>query len=240
MLDRLRRFYRKELMTPTWLSIFINPFYFQRRGVAEGIRRNAHFMRGVMLDFGCGSKPFQEFFRVHQYVGVDTPRSGHDHTGESIDVIYDGKTLPFPDRHFDSILSTEVFEHIFEPDDIVGELHRVLKKGGYMLVSTPFVWEEHETPYDFARYSTFGIRHMLEKRGFEIIKLEKSTTTVETIIQAWNTYVYQYVFPKNKYIKIALTIPFILPMNILGILLSKILPKNFGLYQTNIVVVRKM
>jgi SAM-dependent methyltransferase len=235
----LNKFYNKEMFAPSFLGIFINPFYFIRRGLYKGIVENRNYMTGRMMDFGCGRKPYKNLFNVEEYIGVDIEVSGHSHKNENIDIYYDGKSLPFKNDEFDSIFSSEVLEHIFIPDIILNELNRVLKTGGYLLLTVPFVWDEHEIPYDFGRYSSFGIKFLLEKHSFEIIKISKSSNYIEVIFQMFNAYIFQYFLPSNKILKVLLTPFFITPINILGILFSNILPKNKGFYHNNIVVARK-
>src|SRR5690606_27634730 len=196
-------------------------------------------MRGKLLDFGCGSKPYQALFSVSEYVGTDIEVSGHDHRHEAIDVYYDGRTLPFTDESFDSIFSSEVFEHVFNLSQILDELHRVLRPGGHMLLTVPFVWDEHEIPYDFARYTSFGLKHILREKGFTVVKERKSTNYVSTVCQMWAAYIYQHIFPRHKVIRIALTPLFITPIIVSGLLLSVLLPKNMNFFHNNIMVVQK-
>lgn len=190
-----------------------------------------------MLDFGCGSKPYRELFDVVTYIGTDIAVSGHDHSNEDIDVYYDGKTLPFGENEFDSIFSSEVFEHVFNLDEILEELRRVLKPGGKMLITLPFVWDEHEIPYDFARYTSFGITHILQQKGFHVLEQRKTTHYVETVFQMWAAYVSQHIIPKNKIVRIALTPLFVMPINALGFVFGALLPKNQNFYHNNVLVV---
>ena len=81
------------------------------------------------------------------------------------------------------VVANEVFEHVFNPLDFLGVIKRVLRPGGMLLMTVPFVWDEHEQPYDFARYSSFGIKSVLEKNGFEIIAQRKTVTNFGVIIQ---------------------------------------------------------
>lgn len=102
-------------------------------------------MEGSVLDFGCGAKPYVNLFcNCTKYVGLDINKSGHDHKNENIDVFYDGEHIPFDDESFDNVFSSEVFEHIAKPELIIPEIKRVLKKGGYMLVTVPFVQKAYE------------------------------------------------------------------------------------------------
>ncbi len=235
----LKRLYNKSLFQPTAFGLLFNPFFIIRRGLFRGVASFRGYMRGRLLDFGCGSKPYKALFRVDEYIGTDIEVSGHDHRNEDIDVYYDGKTLPFADRSFDSIFSSEVFEHIFNLPQILDELHRVLRPGGHMLVTVPFVWDEHEVPYDFARYTSFGIAHMLQEKGFTVIAQRKTTTYVATVFQVWAAYVYQHILPKGKVARIALTPLFITPITVCGLLFAAILPKSDGFFHNNVLVVQK-
>jgi len=239
MILKLKQFFLRMEFLPSFLGAFFHPFYFTRRGLYKGIVMNKEYMKGRLLDFGCGKKPYKELFNVQEYIGLDIEKSGHSHKDEQIDIFYDGKTIPFEKDYFTSIFSSEVFEHIFNLEQILEELYRVLKPDGYMLITVPFVWEEHEIPFDFARYTSFGIEHLLRRAGFEIVATEKTSNYVETIFQMWNTYVWQNVLPSKRYLK-ALFIPLLItPINIIGILVSKILPKKRDFYLNSVVVARK-
>ena len=138
------------------------------------------------------------------------------------------------------MFSSEVFEHIFNLEEIINELHRVVKTRGILVITVPFVWDEHEIPYDFARYTSFGIEHLLNAGGFKVIKIEKTTNYVETVFQMWNAYISQFVFPSNRLLKALLTPFFIAPVTIVGIIASIVLPKNLNFYNNNIVVAQKI
>ncbi|MCX6155650.1 MAG: class I SAM-dependent methyltransferase [Candidatus Kapabacteria bacterium] len=196
-------------------------------------------MKGCLLDFGCGSKPYKNIFNVEKYIGVDIEVSGHDHKNENIDFYYDGKTLPFENETYDSAFSSEVLEHIFTPDAIISEISRVLKSGAYFLMTVPFVWDEHEVPYDYGRYSSFGIKFLLEQHNFEVVKISKTSHYIEVLFQMLNAYIFQILFPANKILKMLLVPFFIAPITITGMIISLILPKNKSFYHNNIVVARK-
>lgn len=192
-----------------------------------------------MLDFGCGSKPYKDLFIVDEYIGLDFDNSGHEHGDENIDYFYDGKELPFEDSSFDSFFSSQVFEHVPNLENILKEIFRVLKPGANLLITVPFVWDEHEIPFDFKRYTSFGINKTLTGAGFKIIDLKKTTNYISTIFQLWNAFIFQYLFPKNKYIKLILTPVFIFPVTLLGLILSKLLPRNNSLYLDNVIIAIK-
>ena len=107
-----------------------HPLYFIRKGLYNKINLYSSQLNGRLLDFGCGAKPYASLFRnVTEYIGLDYASEGHSHSNESIDVYYDGKTIPFDDNCFTAIFSSEVFEHVFSLPEILPELNRVLQKG---------------------------------------------------------------------------------------------------------------
>lgn len=231
---------KAQSFQPNLLSIFLNPFYFIRRGLYKGIKGYAGSLQGRLLDFGCGRKPYRKLFQVQQYIGLDIAKSGHSHEFSEIDVFYDGRKIPFPDAHFDSVFSSEVFEHVFNLDDILAEISRVTKPGGQMLFTVPFVWSEHEVPYDFGRYTSFGVNHLMQKHGFEVVQLTKTSHSVEVVIQLFALYVFTLFQTKNRYVNTVFTCLFITPINLLGLVFSVILPKKKDLYFNNVVLARKL
>jgi SAM-dependent methyltransferase len=233
-----QQLYEKEQFVPSLFGVFLNPYFFIRKGISEAIISNAEYMKGRLLDFGCGSKPYKSLINVHEYIGLDIEQVGHSHKNEQIDVYYDGKNIPFADNHFDVVFSSEVFEHIFNIEEIIFEIHRVLKANGHLLITLPFVWDEHEIPFDFARYTSFGIRHLLEKRGFKIIKLMKTGNYVEVIFQLLAAYVNQSILPLKA--RKILSPLFVAPIIIAGLVLAKILPKNSNLFLNNVVLAQKL
>lgn len=240
LVKKLKVINHKEQFNPGLLGVFISGGYFIKKGIYDGVKRNAPVIKGRMLDFGCGKKPYRNLFNVEEYVGMDIENEAHDHSNEHIDVYYDGKTIPFADGHFDGVFASEVFEHVFNLDEILSEINRVLKKDGLLFITLPFVWYQHEKPNDFARYTEFGIRHVLARQNFEIIKHEKSSSFFETVIQLLISYFYEAVFPKNKALKIILTVIFLSPLTILGIFGRKFFPKNHDLYLNHIILAKKV
>lgn len=234
----IRAFKNTQDFNPTLLGILVNPYFIVRYNVFKGIKKfSSSFKNGRLLDFGCGSKPYRSLFKVDEYVGLDTNNSGHSHENENIDVLYDGKKIPFDDSTFDYIFSSEVLEHVFNIDEIISELNRVLKVNGKILITLPFVWGEHEQPHDFARYTSFGLKSILEKNGFEVIEHIKTTTFIETMCQSLAAYLYHSFVPKG--LKTILTLTLIAPINLIGILLGKILPDDKTYYLNNIFMCKK-
>ena len=198
MLRALKKIYIKEQFNPKILGLFINLFYFARKGLYQNVSKLITNLNGKLLDVGCGTKPYENICNVDEYIGLEIDDEGNRQHNYA-DVFYDGKTIPFEDKSFDSILSNQVFEHVFNPNQFLKEINRVTKVGGRFLITVPFVWDEHEQPYDYARYSSFGLKHILAENGFEIIEHRKSNNGIEVIFQLINDYLYKVIMTENAY-----------------------------------------
>lgn len=225
-----------------FVGIFTNPFFLVRKNLYIQVKELAKELSGNVLDFGCGCKPYQKYFsHCSSYIGCDIEISGHGHENENIDVFYDGRKLPFENDHFDGVFSTEVFEHIFNLEEIVIEINRIMKKDGILLITVPFVWNEHEVPYDCARYTSFGIKTLLERNGFVVIEQRKSTHYVEMVFQMAIEYIRARIDGRklNYYIGFMLRMLLIAPLTVCGLVLGKALPCDYGWYGDNVVLCKK-
>jgi SAM-dependent methyltransferase len=120
------------------------------------------YAKGRLLDVGCGSKPYKQFFAVDRHIGIDWSNSLQR---LEVEAFATAEKLPFADGVFDSVLCTEVLEHLKHPDIAISEMSRVLKRGGNLIVSVPFIHELHEQPVDFCRFTSFGLLSKVEDAG---------------------------------------------------------------------------
>ena len=126
--------------------------------LAEGAR---------VLDAGCGEAPYSPLFANQRYETLDArPPATYEPTFTC--PISD---IPVPDNSFDAIICTQVLEHVSDPIGVLKELHRVLKPGFHCYLSLPLVFEEHEMPHDYFRYTRSGLVHMAEVSGFEVVEI---------------------------------------------------------------------
>lgn len=113
--------------------------------------------RGRLLDLGCGNAPYRPWYESHvnEVVCAD-----HPPVSESTNVGCAADALPFVDSTFDTVLCTQVLEHVARPWVVASEIHRVLRPGGILILSCPQYWPDHETPYDFFRFTEFGLKSL--------------------------------------------------------------------------------
>jgi SAM-dependent methyltransferase len=224
MINTLKKLITKHQFNPGLAGIFLNPFYIARKGLYDSIKLFGNKITGKTLDVGCGTKPYEKLFNYSSYVGLEFD-TGIDSEKKLADFYYDGKTFPFNEAEFDSVITNQVLEHVFNPDEFLSEINRVLKPNGKLLLTVPFVWDEHEQPYDYARYSSFGLKALLNKNGFIILDHRKSVNDYRVLAQLFNAYIYK-ITRRNIIIKNLALILIIAPVTISGILISKILPTN--------------
>ena len=234
----LRAWRWRQEFEPGRLGWLVNPFYFARQGLLAGLKEFFPQLRGEVLDVGCGSKPYRAMIPATRYVGLeyDTPRA---RASFAADAYYDGRTFPFADGSFDAVLCSQVFEHVFTPEEFLREIHRVLRPGGVLVLTVPFVWDEHEQPHDFARYSSFGLKALLERAGFVVEAQRKSTADSRVLAQLLNAYFYKITHGENRALNWLAMLGLMAPVNFLGIVLGRVLPGNDDLYLDNIVLARK-
>lgn len=195
MLRYAERVHASGRFSPGIDGLLTNPFYLARRGLHEQLKELAPLLGGCILDVGCGEKPYRGLFTAAtSYVGLEIDRSDSARLRrDSADCYYDGTRFPFDDEVFDAVIMSQVLEHVFAPDPFLREAHRVLRTDGRLLITVPFVWDEHEQPWDYARYSSYGLRHLLHMGGFSVLEQRKSLPGPALILQLVNLLIYERV-----------------------------------------------
>lgn len=139
--------------------------------------------RGDLLDLGCGKAPLYGFYKrfVDSVTCADWDQSYHGN--EFLDVACDlTKELPFASGSFDTVLMTDVLEHIPTPSHLIGEIYRILRPNGRLLMSTPFMYHLHEEPYDYYRYTEHSLRFLAEQAGYNVLKISSIGGSYSVII----------------------------------------------------------
>jgi SAM-dependent methyltransferase len=192
----LRRFHAADIL---WCERYILPtpfhagFWVRRRlraAIAEAVPR----ARGILFDVGCGRKPYAAMLsgRVSRYVGMEySPSSGY--RGNAADVCGDGAAIPIASASVDTVLCTEVLEHVPDPDAVVREIARVLKPGGSVICTAPFCYPKHDA-YDFFRYSPGTVAALMRRHGLEVVSERPLAGTAVTLAVLFNLYWFEAGF----------------------------------------------
>ncbi len=237
MFGMIRRVAAKNRYDPGFAGIFLNPFYLARKGLYLNIFKLSPRLKGKLLDVGCGERPYESLFKGSKYVGLEYENT-ENRAAKKADCFYNGKKFPFKSASFDSVLCNQVLEHVFWPDEFVSEIWEVLKPQGVLLITVPFVWDEHEQPVDYARYSSYGLVDLLKRNGFAIIEQHKSVQGLPAIFQLLNAYIFKLV-SWNPFLKYFAMIFVMSIITLLGVI-SGILPKGRDLYLDNVILARKV
>ncbi len=166
------------------LEQFLDEAPIERRPILEFVAAAAASLPegSRVADVGAGSAPFRELFQHVDYVTVDRAQSLHGGPSD-FDILAAADAIPLEDESLDAILCTQVLEHLPNPADTLAEFHRLLKPGGRLFLTAPLVWEEHEKPYDFFRYTRSGLEHLLTEAGFERLEITGRTDCFSTLAQ---------------------------------------------------------
>jgi SAM-dependent methyltransferase len=170
-------------MTYNWLAYKLND--------AQVAKRVAS-MTGCVYDLGCGERPYEKDILQHasSYVGVDWSNTLHDLRA---DIVADlNKDLPIESEVADNVVSFQVLEHLSEPRKMLCEAFRILRPGGGLFLAVPFQWHVHEEPWDFFRYTRFGLLKLLGEAGFAQIEIEAFTGF-------WTTWVLKFNYHTTRF-----------------------------------------
>lgn len=139
------------------------------------LQRFTPHYKGQLYDLGCGEMPYKAWLLnyANSYTGVDWGSTLHE---LKADILADlNEPLPIESGVADTVISLSVMEHLREPQMLLNEAHRILKDGGTIILQVPFMWQVHEAPYDYLRYTRYGLQYMFEKASFQNIEIYPQT-----------------------------------------------------------------
>lgn len=215
-----------------WHFQWLDAFYLYKK-LKEELPKH----RGVIVDVGCGEKPYKDWFgSIDRYIGVDV------FDGPGVDIVDDNETdWGIDDESADVVLSTQVLEHVENPEHTLSQIRRVLQRGGYAIISVPFIYNEHGAPYDFRRFSANQAAKLFP--DWEVISVERQGgigSTLSILLLNWIEMALNQFFPTRilKALLLPLWLLFSLLVNVLGVIWDK-LDITDSFYNNVFFVVRK-
>ncbi len=175
-------------MTPDYLK----HNWLHKKLLLRDLSKASKYANGLLLDIGCGHKPYLEIFSplVSGYVGLD--HSDTQSNSAVVDLYADVLKLPFQGEVFGTVLCSQVLEHLPEPWHALAEANRVLQPGGHLILSAPHIWNVHEAPDDYYRFTRYGLEYLLKMNGFEVVELMAQGGYFATASQRFSYYLHNH------------------------------------------------
>lgn len=175
----------KELKRKDASSLSLwNPDYTLEKSIVDFIKTKYSKKYGVILDFGCGNSPYRHLFSFDKYIQADIIQNETN----TVELLIDnsmGVPLQLKDESVDLIICTDVLEHSGNFDNIVKDFYRILKPDGQLFISLPFLYREHEMPYDLYRYTSSFIRNKMGDFNFSVDEIKKIGGTYYVLYSLW-------------------------------------------------------
>ncbi len=151
------------------------------------------YISGRTLDFGAGGAKYRDIIKrnANEYIAFDMM------PGKNIDVVGDVMSAPFAAAEFDTVISTQVLEHVEKPWIMIGEISRILKSGGKCILTAPFLQPYHNDPGDYFRYTKDGMASLFKNSGFKIVECG-SYGKIFTVLSEFIKFIYFDPYKKQK------------------------------------------
>lgn len=187
-----------------------------RKKLPDLIRDAAPKPDEVVLDLGCGNRPYQWMIPHVRWVGLNPVTDGAEP-----DLIGDALALPFKDGSLDGVLATQVLEHVRRPWVALHEISRCLKPGGWCIVTVPMSWRLHEEPWDFWRFTRYGFSGMAQDANLDIVRISEDLATLPSVLNTM-----QHIMAGKAWA------PFRLLLNLFGVAVAPLCKTSH--YSTNL------
>jgi len=130
------------------------------------------YARGRLLDLGCGKAPLLAWYAPHVSDATLVDWAGSLHPNPLLNIVADlNEPLNLADESFDTVILSDVLEHIAEPSRLLGEISRVMTPDGTLLMNVPFYYPLHEEPFDYMRYTRHALARMSDKAGLGVVEI---------------------------------------------------------------------
>lgn len=206
--------------------------FWNRLRIKKALELAAPKSHGILLDVGCGEKPYESLFKkfVERHIGIEYSLESV-YRGCRADFFGDAIQIPLPNGSVDTILCTEVLEHLPSPEKAIAEFARLLRPKGIVITTAPFFYPIHDAR-DFYRYTPDGIANLMERHGLKVELVRPLSGTGVTMALMFNLYWFDIGFMWTKWLypfglilrPVLLFLCFI--VNVLGGILEVVLPSS--------------
>ena len=185
-------------------------------------------LTGNVLDVGCADRWVETHCSAEaKYIGLDLLVTGRGLYDAHPDVFADAAHLPLIEGSIDAVVCLEVLEHVRHPQAALAEFARVLKPGGTMLFSMPFLYPIHDAPHDFQRLTQYGLHRDLDLAGFDVVRLRKTGHAIRAAALLLSLALVGGMHARRRwfdYLRLPPALLGVLIVNIVGMLLAWITP----------------
>lgn len=207
---------------------FFHPQWFAHRQEKEMFTLIGRETGARVLDIGCADQRINTFLPEDRaYIGLDYYSIATKWYGTRPTIYGDAHALPFADNKFESVLLLDVLEHLSTPEMCLAEVGRVLTAGGNLFLKVPFLYPIHDAPFDFHRWTRFGLTQLAQRHGLQVVSELHIGEPVETAALltniAWSKVVLRWVRSGNPLMVLGLLLaPGIVLTNLIAALISKL------------------
>jgi len=171
-----------------------HPQYFSHSFLKRYMQRKAPDLTGRVADLGCGQMPYRVYLRHTEYFSLDYPTTVVlDKYVKEPDIYGDLASIPFVTECMDGVICIQVLEHVPDPTTVMSEISRILRPGGILLLSVPFIYPLHDEPYDFFRFTEHGLTRLVQQCGMEILELDAQGGFFSLAGELFNLYCLQKI-----------------------------------------------
>src|SRR3989339_307881 len=168
MVSKIIKIIKKNFLYNRFISFTVVKMEAFVKKSAEQIKKQSK-----IIDIGAGTCPYKKYFKNISYISQDfCVNAENDWDFSHIDIKSDAHDIPVEDGSFDNILCISVLEHLAYPHKAIGEFSRILRSKGRIYLAAPLTWGEHHEPFDYFRYTKFGLRKMAEENNLKVISIK--------------------------------------------------------------------
>lgn len=194
------------------------PVALEKRSIHQGMVSSAHYAHGLILDIGCGEKPYASVFEGpgKRYFGLDIDIGNN----KKVDICGSSLHLPIKDSSVDTVITNQTIEHVKSPEKFMEEISRILTSGGTLILTAPQLWCLHEVPNDYYRFTRFALELLCQRNRLDVVLLRERFGAYATIGQMISLMIY---LPNSKsWLRRQIVRPLFAAVQLIFLLLDKL------------------